>query len=381
MRLLYSFPGALGARTGIGSVAWHHVESLSRRQADLHLDVVCARLVRPLPEGSRVRILQSLGGLPQRVVGLERSRRFHDRVVAAIVRRRRPDLVHVWPRATLGTAVAAHRVGGIVVREAPSPYTRTAARQASEAWAAEGMSVPSGHFHAQSEVEMRGEDEEFAACDMITVAAPAAVTTFREGGIDTPVTYIPQGFDPAEFPDPDPALPAGRDIAFVGRGEPTKGFHHLLRAWPTVAVPGSRLLVIGVIDERMASRYADVLARPDVVAMGYRSDVEQLLRGVRALVMPSHSEGGGPLVAYEAVGAGVVPVLSDRCGLDIAPGRTGLVHTAGDEEALAAHLSLVLDDETAARLRRAVVAQRSRWTWDNAAHELLALYGRMRAES
>lgn len=379
MRVIYSFPGAMGARTGIGTASWHQAESLARRGVDVH--VVCARLVRPFPTDTPISVHQTFGGIPQRVIGLERSRRIHDRVVVALVRRRRPDIVHVWPRATLRTAQAAHRVGASVVREAPSPYTRTAAGQAALAWEAEGLTLPEGHFHAQSEAEMHGEDLEFGACDLITVAARSAVDTFAESAVATPVEYVPQGFDPREFPVPDSALPPGRDIVFVGRGEPTKGFPHLLRVWPRVAVEGARLLVVGAVDPLVAEQHADVLARPDVETLGYRDDVADILRRARALVMPSHSEGGGPLVAYEAVGAGAIPVVSNRCGLEVDPGVTGLVHDAGDEDALARHIAAVLDDDVAATMRRELVTRREQWTWDRAARDLAALYLRLRSAS
>ena len=80
------------------------------------------------------------------------------------------------------------------------------------------------------------------------------------------------------------------------------------------------------------------------------------------------------MVAFEAVGAGAVPLVSDRCGIELTHGQTGLVHRVADETALAEHLAVVLDPEKAQTMRHRILYERERWTWQSAARRLVEVY-------
>jgi D-inositol-3-phosphate glycosyltransferase len=375
MRVLYSIPHPLGSK-GIGTTAWHHVDSLARAGADV--TAVCTRLDRTFAEDLSVRVVQTLGPIRPRMIGMATTYRLHDLRTARLVTRLRPDLIHTWPKAMLRTAVTSRESGVLCIREAPSPYTRTAVRQAQLAWADLGLDVPARHFHRISEPELRLEDEEFRAARVVTVGSSQAAESFELADFPVRIEVNPYGYDARLFPPPAPEHQWPPVAVFVGRCEPTKGIHVLLRAWRRARRPtGSRLLVCGTFPEVVRQALSDLLTTPGVELMGHIHDVPSVLRRSDLLVLPSFSEGSA-LVGYEALGAGAVPLVSTSSGSPVIDNVNGLVHNTGDEDSLVAHLEQAMGDpDELSRLRAGAIARRTDWTWDAAGDRLLSLYRRL----
>jgi glycosyltransferase involved in cell wall biosynthesis len=93
-----------------------------------------------------------------------------------------------------------------------------------------------------------------------------------------------------------------------------------------------------------------------LVVLGQPSDetVRQLLRGARAMVMPSEAEGFG-LPPYEALHAGIPAVASVHLPSAAAMPRGALLLDRMDPISIAAAVESLFDDATAARV------------WDDAA--------------
>jgi D-inositol-3-phosphate glycosyltransferase len=370
MRVVVSFPHRLGS-PGIGTTAWHQVVALARAGAEV--TVVCTSVVRPLPEDAQVRVLQSLGPVRHRMVGVARAYLWHDLVASKVVAKQRPDVVHCWPRSVLRTARAAARVGSLSVREAPSPYTRVAIGMAQKGWADLGLRPPPGHFHQPTDAQLDLEDREFRAVDLITVGSSEAAATFS--GLDVDVAVVPYGYDPDRFsPSEHPALDPPTAV-FVGRCEPGKGIHVLLRAWLDACVPAeSRLLLCGDLTPEVANALSDLLGIPGVEHLGKRDDIWRVLAEADLLVLPSFSEGSA-LAVYEAIGAGVVPLVSRASGAQVRDGVNALLHSPGDTTALASQLGTLLrDPQQLARLKQGVLGSRSEWIWDRAGSRMLAAW-------
>ena len=123
------------------------------------------------------------------------------------------------------------------------------------------------------------------------------------------------------------------------------------------------------------------LGEPEVTRTGYIDDarVSALLAGARVLVFPSLYEGFGmPLL--EAMEAGV-PVVGVRAGATSETvGDAGLLVEPGDVEGFAdAMESAAFDEEVRARVIPAGKAQASKFTWERAARETVALYRQVTA--
>ncbi|HYU35837.1 MAG TPA: glycosyltransferase family 4 protein [Thermoanaerobaculia bacterium] len=148
---------------------------------------------------------------------------------------------------------------------------------------------------------------------------------------------------------------------FVGRLRIRKGVEVLLEALRKL--PEARLLVAGDGEHRAAleRRVAELSLGPAVRFLG-RCDaacVRSLLRGARALVVPSIYEGM-PLVVLEAMEAGVPVIASAVSGIPevVEDGKTGWLVPPEAPEALADALAAALADPPEAARRGAAGRRR-----------------------
>jgi len=186
-----------------------------------------------------------------------------------------------------------------------------------------------------------------------------------------------------------------RMILFVGRIQPIKGIDTLIRAMALVRQRdpemGSNVcvVIIGGDPDADAGQEQSEMARlkvlreslgvGDLVTFLGSKDQDTLVdyySAAATVVVPSHYESFG-MVALEAMACGTPVVASDVGGLsiNIADGFNGYLVPAGDAEALAAKLTLLLKYDS---LRKQLSWQASRWaerySWTNIAEEMMAVY-------
>ena len=126
----------------------------------------------------------------------------------------------------------------------------------------------------------------------------------------------------------------------VGRLAPTKGLTYLINAFATVKthVPNSHLIIVG--DGRIRDELERVVAAAglkDVIHfLGYRTDVEKVLKAMDIFVMASIAEGM-PGALLEAMAAGIPCVATQVGGIPdvLEQGRLGVLVPAANENALA----------------------------------------------
>jgi glycosyltransferase involved in cell wall biosynthesis len=111
-----------------------------------------------------------------------------------------------------------------------------------------------------------------------------------------------------------------------------------------------------------------------VDVLGPRRDVAELYRTSDVFVLPTLEEGG-PLVCFEALASGCVPVVSDVCAGFCRHMENALVHAVGDVEELTTHLTMLHDDrDLLTRLRAGALASAPEFTWSSAGARLLDVY-------
>jgi D-inositol-3-phosphate glycosyltransferase len=378
MRLLYSFPHALGA-AGIGSTAYHEVQGAIRE--GLEVSVFCTSLARPIDGAREIVTTLELRGrrLPHRALGVERAYRYHDRRVAYALRRRADiDLVHSWPKASLATAAAAGRLGIPTVREAPNTHTGHAFEVVTRELRSLGLDPVSGHSHTYDADALAREEAEFRAADALLVPSEQVRATFVERGYAEERLLLHRyGFDPEVFFPPSARAPSvsGLQALFMGRCEPRKGLHYALRAWvDSGAADRGRFVVCGEFVPGYREKLAPWIDHPSVELRGFVIDPAGVMRESDVLVLPAVEEGSA-VVTYEAQGSGCVLVVSDAAGARCEHLRQGLVHRAGDVETLTEHLRLLdTDPGLLARLRDETLAGRAELTWEAAGRRLVELY-------
>lgn len=177
-------------------------------------------------------------------------------------------------------------------------------------------------------------------------------------------------------------------VGMVARVAPAKDFETLAKAAARVLFddPGVRFMVVGDNSREAVHRehYEKVKATLEALGVtrsfiftGFREDVPRLFGAFDVFVLSTHGEGL-PLVILEAMARGVPVVATEVGGIPevVRHGETGLLHSHGDEEGLAAHVSELLSDAARAGAlgeagRRAVESEFGR---ERFAAEVAALY-------
>jgi glycosyltransferase involved in cell wall biosynthesis len=151
-------------------------------------------------------------------------------------------------------------------------------------------------------------------------------------------------------------------ILCVGRLSDEKGIPVLLEAWSRLGKSDMELVLVGDGPLRASLGSADL---PNVQILGSQpsEEVRRLMLGARALVFPSVSYEGQPMVLLEALAAGLPMAVSNIAGI---PGTIGNSQAArwaipGDVETWATALSGLDDDawvDSAGAAGRAVFEDR-----------------------
>ena len=379
LRVLYSFPHTLG-RAGIAETALQQILGLAR--AGVRVILFCGSMGGvSLPASIEVHETMTVRGVrvPHRAVGVQRAYDWHDRVVARWIARHAAciDVVHAWPRGCLRTLRYAAARGLVALRESPNAHTASVMRNSEAATRHAGVQLVCGHSHLRDDRVLAREVAEYEAATAVLVPSDYAHGEFVAEGF--PAERLLQhryGGDLSRFSaraaERDPDRPFS--VAFVGRGDPTKGLHVALDAWHAAGLEDAVFNIAGSIAPDYRHKIAGSLELPGVSALGFVDDVPALLRRADVLVLPTWTEGSA-LVTIEAQASGCVPLVSVAAGALGVDGDAFLQHEVGDAAALAAQLrELYTHRDQLARLSARGTASRSALSWDAAAAVLAECY-------
>jgi len=162
---------------------------------------------------------------------------------------------------------------------------------------------------------------------------------------------------------------------FVGTREPRKDLPTLVSAYRTLRESAGAdvptLLLVGPPGWGPELAGAPGVQVHDYAAAG---DLETIVAGARALVMPSRDEGFG-LPALEALATGTPVIVSDIPALrEVTGDQASAVFPVGDVDALAAALAGVLSAADGPGVRGERRAYAARWTWDRCADRTVQAY-------
>ncbi|GII97698.1 D-inositol-3-phosphate glycosyltransferase [Sediminihabitans luteus] len=182
-------------------------------------------------------------------------------------------------------------------------------------------------------------------------------------------------------------------VVFAGRVQPLKGPDVLVRALGVMRAAGQpvpTLVVLGGSSgRRSAVRELEALAHTEGVAEHVvvrppadRAGLADWFRAADLVAVPSHNESFG-LVAAEAQACGTPVVAAAVGGLRhvVADGASGVLVPDHDPVTWAAELGALLDDDVRrARLAAGARAASERFSWDDAAEQVLKVYDLAREE-
>ena len=187
---------------------------------------------------------------------------------------------------------------------------------------------------------------------------------------------------------PEHADPGGREhrVLFVGRQEPRKGLHVLLRAWPEIHRRiGARLRIAGA--DPLAVRLLLTRERvPDdgIDILGFLSqdDLTAELLAAKTMVAPSLGGESFGMVLTRAFASATPVIASDIPGYrEVMTPEAAVAFPAGDEGALVDAVVGLLSDEPHRAALGAAARELAieRYSWDDIARRLLAIYERAAA--
>lgn len=184
----------------------------------------------------------------------------------------------------------------------------------------------------------------------------------RHGAHPAKVVVVPGGVDPAALPVPE-TEPAGATVGWVGRIEPLKDLHTLIRGFWRVhqELPQARLRLVGPT----ADREYEVSCRTLVCRLGLAgcvaftgplAEVAERYAGAAVFARASISEGM-PYPLVEAMMTGRATVSTDVGGVAELVGDTGLLVPPGDPAAIGEALLALLRDPG----RRGALGRAAAW--------------------
>lgn len=178
-----------------------------------------------------------------------------------------------------------------------------------------------------------------------------------------------------------------RFALYTGTLEPRKGLDTLLRAFASLADNVTHNLVIagkrGWYTEELLSLVVRYGLERRVKLLGYVPDAElpHLYAAAEVFVFPSRYEGFG-LPPLEAMACGTPVVCSNAASLPEVVGEAALLVPPDDPEALAGRLFQVMTSrKLRADLRERGHIQATRFTWEAAARQTLAVYQQVLAKA
>jgi phosphatidylinositol alpha-mannosyltransferase len=208
-----------------------------------------------------------------------------------------------------------------------------------------------------------------------------------EGAASSARKYLPGDYEviPNGVALPERADPADRErkVVFVGRHEPRKGLHVLLRAWPEIRnKTGARLRVIGADPLQVRLLLTRLRIDDDGIdALGFVEEEERTreLLAAKAFIAPSLGGESFGMVLTEAFACATPAVASDIAGYrDVMTPATGMLVPAGDADALARTVvELLADEPRRQKLAEGARARARAFSWDDIGARLLAIYERL----
>lgn len=242
--------------------------------------------------------------------------------------------------------------------------------------------LPGGHARSEwAELNMRLAQEAYAAADLVTGVSPWTVRLQRSLGAHT--SLLENGVRLGAAAAPAVERPAGDRprIGFVGRVAPVKDLLTLIRAARIVAdeVPEVEVAIVGPLHHHplYAERCVEEARRlglEGTVTFVGEDDPQRWYPLFDVLALTSVSEAQ-PLVALEAMAAGVPVVATAVGGCPELIGGTGLLTAARDPRGTARALTRLLSDPV---LRaHAGAAGRSKVEASHGLDATLAGYGRL----
>lgn len=168
-----------------------------------------------------------------------------------------------------------------------------------------------------SEQHIKREKKEYRIADYIMTPSKFVQKSFIERGFsEEKVIVIPIGTDIDQFTQRDNRTVESDSTTtylFAGTIDLQKGVQYLLRAWESLDLQDSKLLLAGNISKNMEDVIAEYEDNNSVQFLGWVDNIEQLYNEASTFVFPSLHDGFG-MVVTEAMASGLPVIVSENTG-------------------------------------------------------------------
>jgi len=280
--------------------------------------------------------------------------------------------VYLWAGLSLEIFKCFKAIGTRIIIERINCHQATARRILKEAytlWKFDWLDTISNDRIAE-------ENEKLALADAVFCPSPMVAESMRENGVaeekllPTSYGWAPERFPNADLPGTDNPRPV---FLFVGTLCVRKGIPLLLEAWRRAGIDGD-LILCGSVDPEITKHFGHQIESLRVRHVPYTKDVGKFFRQADVFVFPTLEEGG-PMVTYEAMAHGLVPLVTKMgAGAVTQDGINALVLPDNQPDDWAEAMAAMADDpELRRRIGEQARIRACQFTWSKVAEQRAVL--------
>ena len=279
--------------------------------------------------------------------------------------------VYLWAGLSLDVFKRFHHQRTKIIIERINCHQATAKSILDRAYANLGLSE--GHTITDDSIAI--ENQKLALADAIFCPNPLVYSSMIENGVpQSKLLSTSYGWSPQRFPDlqSEPRNNSRPQFLFVGKLCVRKGVPLLLEAWEKADIDGE-LILCGAMDNIIQQNYADYFQRDDVTHIPFTENIGAYYNKADVFVFPTLEEGG-PMVTYEAMAHGIVPLVSKMgAGAIVNDKKNGIILPSETDAWATALRALSQNIPKRISLGRAARQHALEYTWEKVADRRAAL--------
>ena len=216
--------------------------------------------------------------------------------------------VYLWAGLSLNIFEKFHNQGISIIIERINCHQATAKAILDAVYEKMGLTPD----HSITSETIAEEKRKLSLADAVFCPSPMVYKSMLANGVaDEKLLQTSYGWSPERFPNLNSNMRKNvkPTFLFVGTLCVRKGVPLLLKAWEKANIDG-KLIFCGTMDDTIKNNFSHYFQRDDITHIPFTTDIGHYYNLADAFVFPTLEEGG-PMVTYEAMAHGVVPLVSE----------------------------------------------------------------------
>ncbi len=273
--------------------------------------------------------------------------------------------VYLWAGLSLDIFKRFHNRGTKIIIERINCHQATTKSILDKGYSDLGLTAD--HTITDRSIEL--ENQKLSLADGIFCPNRLVHTSMLENEVpEHKLLSTSYGWSPERFPKliSEPRKNPRPKFLFVGSLCVRKGVPLLLEAWEKAGIDG-HLIFCGSMDTTIEQAYGDYFQRDDITHIPYTKNIGDYYNQADVFVFPTLEEGG-PMVTYEAMAHGVVPLVSEMGAGAIVNNRKNGLILPHDPDAWATAMRAVSENiPKRVGLGRSAMQDALQFTWEKVA--------------